>query len=470
MLLSSKAPEVSAVSTAFDCSPPTLFDVRIIRLFTISFILLGVFLSGSALGQTDADPIVVIEVSDPMDQRLIDYVVASIRNESAHAYVLKIDSPGVSSGDLTQLFQIVDDAPAPVVAWIGPDPAVAFGGAAYLANHADIRSAAPGAEVGYLDPSVHNGETQPPSVNQGTIDPEVLQTSINLLENDTLIVTLEEGSTTVPGFVDQLDPALGQLLISLDGQTVVRDGQIFELDTARVETIDGQEVLVQSRPVKFIKTGILDRFLRLGARPETALLFLLFGLAFAVFEFYAAGTGLMAFVAALSLIIAGYGLATLPIWWPSVVILLAGIAVLVWGFAQNRVDWRMALGTILLLVAGFTFTATYPQYPPSPWMVIIAVAATVTFIWYSLTTVVRGRFATPTVGKADMIGRRCLVVETLDPIGVVAVDGARWQATADRGVEIAAGAAGEIVGLTGLLVEVDPVSLGRPPKKREDSP
>ena len=101
-------------------------------------------------------------------------------------------------------------------------------------------------------------------------------------------------------------------------------------------------------------------------------------------------------------------------------------------------------------------------------MVLLATAGTVLFVWYSLTTVVRGRFATPTVGRDELLGQRCLVVETLDPLGVVTVDGARWQATADRGVEIRAGAPAEIVGITGLLLEVDPVAPA-PPRPREES-
>ena len=266
----------------------------------------------------------------------------------------------------------------------------------------------------------------------------------------------------MPGFVDQLDPALGQLIIGLDGRIVTRGDAEFTLSTVRTETVDGETVLVQSRPVKFVDAGLLDRFLRLAASPETAFMFLLFGLAFAVFEFYAAGSGLMAFVASLSLILSGYGLATLPIWWPAVALVIAGVAAMVWGFVLNRVDWRAALGTVLVLAGGFTFTTTRPQYPPAAWLVVVATAAAVLFIWYALTTVVRGRFATPTVGREELLGRRCLVVETLDPLGVVAVDGARWQATADRGVEIAPGAPAEIVGVTGLLLEVDPVSAPPP--------
>lgn len=165
----------------------------------------------------------------------------------------------------------------------------------------------------------------------------------------------------------------------------------------------------------------------------------------------------MAAVASTSFIVAGYGLATLPMWWPSIAIMVVGFGLLVWGFAQNRVDWRAVAGSILLLVAGFTFTTSRPAYPPAMWMVVLAVAGTVLFVWYSLTTVVRGRFATPTVGREELIGTRCLAVSDLDPEGVVVVDGARWRATADRGVTIGSGAVAEIVGVTGLVLEVGPV-------------
>jgi membrane-bound serine protease (ClpP class) len=90
-------------------------------------------------------------------------------------------------------------------------------------------------------------------------------------------------------------------------------------------------------------------------------------------------------------------------------------------------------------------------------LVVVAATASIAFIWYTLTTVVRGRFATPTVGRENLLGRRCVAVDELDPIGVVMLDGSRWRATADRGVTITPGAPVEVVGITGLLLEVDPV-------------
>jgi membrane-bound serine protease (ClpP class) len=430
--------------------------MRIVRLIPVLLVFAAVMVGGTAFGQADGpDPIVIIEIDGPMDQRVIDYTRATLEGEVAHAFILKIDSPGVSSGDLTALFDTLSSVTSPVISWIGPKPAAAFGGAAYIANNSDIRTAAPGAEVGYLTPAVHKGDDEPPTVREGDDPNRFVVVETELSDG---IRTLSVESPTIYGFVDRLEPALGQLILSLDGEVVERDGQTFELSTAGTATIEGVERPVAIRPVKFTKTGLLDRFLRLGARPETAYLFLLVGLAFAMFEFYAAGGGLMAFVASIALIISGYGLATLPIWWPVVAMVLLGIGLLVWGFGQNRTDWRAAVGSLLLVVAGVLFTTTRPQYPPAMWMVLLAVAASVTFIWYALTTVVRGRFATPTVGREELLGRRCLTVTDLNPEGVVLIDGQRWLATADRGVEIHTGVPTEIVGITGLVLEVDPVT------------
>ncbi len=431
--------------------------MRIARFVSAAALVGALGITGAAFGQAPHDaPIVIVEIDGPMDQRLIDDTLAVLEDETAHAFVLKIDSPGVSSGDLASLFDTIASIDAPVISWIGPTPAVAYGGAAYLANQADIRTAAPGAQVGYLDPAVHKGATAPPVTDPGA-DPARFAAL-----QDELADTTRELTTDAPvlyGFVDRLEPALGQLILSLDGEVVEKAGKTFTLSTATIAVVDGVGRPVASRRVTFTKTGLFDRFLRLGARPETAFLFLLVGLAFAVFEFYAVGAGVMAFVASLALIIAGYGLATLPIWWPAVAMVVVGVVLLVWGFGQNRADWRAVVGTLMLVVAGLLFTTTRPQYPPAMWMVLLAVFASVTFIWYSLTTVVRGRFATPTVGREHLVGRRCVTITDLDPEGIVLLDGERWRATADRGVEIHAGVPAEIVGLSGLILEVDPVPM-----------
>lgn len=442
--------------------------VKLVGIGTLSLVTLLFSVSAFASTERDPalDPIMIVKVSDPIDQLVMNYVARSLQTDNVHAYILEINSPGVSSGDLGSFYQSVLDANAPVIAWIGPSNAVAFGGAAYLANHADVRSAAPGAVVGLLSPAELRSGGESPSVQPGD-DPALFMATATALADATVTASIDE--PIVPGFIDRVDPALGQLIVALDGATVTRGEQSFVLDTAATVEIDGQMVTSAKRPIIFVDMGLLDRFLRLGASPGAAFLFFVVALAFAIFEFYAAGSGLMAAVAGVSMIIAGYGWATLPIRWPAVGMVVVGFGLLVWGFLQNRIGWRAVVGGALVLVGGLTYTATRPAYPPAIWLVILATCATGLFVWYALTTVVRGRFATPTVGREELIGRRCITINELAPMGVVLVDGARWRATADRGVVIAAGAPVEIVGIVGLLLEVDPIGEAVPPNRNQAS-
>jgi len=67
--------------------------MRIVRLILLGSLAVGL-VAGAALAGSHDDPIVVIDVGDPMDQRSIDYVVDVVQSERAHLYILKIDSPG----------------------------------------------------------------------------------------------------------------------------------------------------------------------------------------------------------------------------------------------------------------------------------------------------------------------------------------------------------------------------------------
>jgi membrane-bound serine protease (ClpP class) len=201
-------------------------------LIGISLIIAFAVASVAAFAHDGDDPIVVVEVSDPIDQRIIDYVVEALRADDVHAFILKIDSPGASSGDIGAMYDAVLAANAPVISWIGPNPAAAYGGAAFLANHADLRSAAPGASVGYLSPAVQRSGEESPSVRPGD-DPGAVAATIGVLADATVTVSIDQ--PTVEGFVDRLDPALGQLIVSLDGLTVERGGQSFTLSTATTD-------------------------------------------------------------------------------------------------------------------------------------------------------------------------------------------------------------------------------------------
>lgn len=427
------------------------------RLLSVALpAIAAVGLSAPLLAQTDDLPVVIIDVRNPMDQRLMDFVADTLAGTKAHLFVIQVNSPGISSGTPGDLYAALDEANAPVVVWVGDRPAVAFGGAASLLNIADIGAAAPGTEIGHLEPTVvkTGGDTIPYRPSHHPDGEETTAT----LRHSTVVV--EE---PLPGYVDVVVPTIGQLIVGLDGTIVVRgegdDAVTFEISTAATDTLaDGTVVTVPSRQTHFMKPGLWDRFLRLASRPEAAFFFLVAAIITATFEFYAAGPGISAAIAVVAFLLAGYGMATLPMFWPSVAGTVAAMGLFTWDFQRNRIGWRSMAASVVLLGAGLTYTATRPQFAPTWWVVLFVVVGTALFYGVALTTIVRSRFATSTIGRQHLIGRRGTAEEALVPEGVVNVDGARWRARSHREAGIGRGDPIEVIGIDGVVLSVEPAA------------
>jgi membrane-bound serine protease (ClpP class) len=75
-------------------------------------------------------------------------------------------------------------------------------------------------------------------------------------------------------------------------------------------------------------------------------------------------------------------------------------------------------------------------------------------------SMVRTRFATPTIGREWMIGEAGEAVVAVNPEGVVLVRGAQWRARTNRATPIDAGAGVSVVGIDGVTLEVEPIEGG----------
>lgn len=412
--------------------------MRRLAVFLLSIAV--VFPAAAVFAQNQAEPVIVADIRGPLDQIGIDFLIEAIESPDIQMVVLQVSSPGVASGDIQPLYDAIVDAPIPVVAWVGPAGVDVHGGVAWLALLADHFGAAPGATFGHLTPIVHRGD--PPTSFEVDLD-------VTGLESTTIVVPT---NTSVP-FIDVITPSIGAYIVGLDGLEI--DGTVIETGETVVND-DGLEVISPSVQVSFLKPSLLDRTLRLAIRPEATFFFLLVGLAAIAFEFYAAGAGLTAAVAVFTLFLAGYGLATLPINWLSLAMVLLGMVLWTAAFQRNRMSIAAGVGTVLLLIGGLRFTSANPQFGPSIPAVIATIVGIGLFYMFALTTVVRARFSTQTIGRESLVGRHGVAETSFDPEGIVNIDGARWRARSTRAAGLGPGDAVEIYEVKGILLEVGP--------------
>ncbi|HSJ29613.1 MAG TPA: NfeD family protein [Acidimicrobiia bacterium] len=408
------------------------------RTLRLVVLLAAVFLLNvmPALAQSEEGQVEFVDLSGILDERVlrfaIDSITAAAERGDTEVVVLQIDSPGVvgSEETLLELIELTSSPPLPVVTWIGPAPARAYGGAGLLALTADLRFAAPGSEIGHLGPTVAGGST--------SVGPEHLLTAVVEVEAEAL---LEVSETTA---------APRQLVQLLDGRSIRDATGEHELSTL-VPFEGGETVAIVVR-----SPGWWDGFLRLASTPEAVFFFLVAGLTVAAFEFYAIGPGIAAGVAAVSLFLASYGVAVLPMRWWAVALTLASVWVLAASYQKGNILGMNILGLAGLTVAGFSLTDAAPQFSPGVPGVLLTLAAAAFFFFLAMPTVARSRFSTQTIGRDHLIGRTGVAVSALEPDGLVEVDGARWRASAHREAGIGANDPVVVTAVEGWFLEVAP--------------
>ncbi|MGH8936509.1 MAG: NfeD family protein [Acidimicrobiia bacterium] len=389
-----------------------------------------------------AGPIEVLEVTGPIDATLVEFLEGTLQEAVARgsqAVILQLDAPGAVTEDIHRLLELVEDPPLPVVVWVGPAPAVAYGGAAQLLAAAQVGLAAPGTRIGYLQPTVAGGGG--PSQAPAGMPPRLLDEAV-----------LVEGP--VPGLVAEAIPTLGQVVVGLHGRMVTVRGEARTLATA--EPSEGGEGPRPAVGVRFHQPGLVARVLRMALRPEAAFLFLVAGLAVGVFEYYALGPGIAAAVAVLLLLVGGYGLAVLPLTWWALSLTLGGLGLLAADVQRGAPGIATATGLVMLAVGGLRFTDAAPQLVPTWWAVLATVVAVGLFFRVGITTVARARFSTPTIGREHLIGRQGKAASDLTPEGVVLVGEAQWRAVSHRQAGIRAGDPVTVVGVRGAVLRVEP--------------
>jgi membrane-bound serine protease (ClpP class) len=382
-------------------------------------------LAAPAGAQTPRAYVDVIEVRGMIDAVVVDFVGDALRSaerERAALLLLQVDSSGgvADDDDVSRLVDAIADAGVPVVAWVGGSGSPrAYGDAFRLVDAADVVGLAPGARVGPRKPGLGRVEA------------------------------LSEGLADIDA------PTLRALVGGLDGRRV--DGQV--LDTLRTVRRAGEEPRQEPTiAVRFAKPGLVPRMLHAVSSPSIAYLLLVAGLLLVVFEFFTAGIGLAAGVAVIVLGLAGYGLGALPTrpW------ALALIAIGVFGFtidlqAGAPRTWTV-LGTVALAIGGVRLYGEGVSLPL--WVMAAVLAGTALAMVSGMPAMVRARFSTPTIGRESMVGDMGIALDAVAPEGRVEVRGAPWRARTNRATPIEAGDRVRVVGIDGLLLEVEPEEGG----------
>lgn len=408
--------------------------------------------TGSA---ADLAPVDVLQVSGLFDRIVVESITSAIeRAEEAgsSALILQLDSRGatVSREEMAELLARVDASEVPVGIWVGPSRgARAYGLPAQLFAVADVTAMVAGSRIGHIGaPLTYQTVSGPVTVDFGAATATLRNGSLSFGEARTQgvlrLTTTDEGVPTVRSMVLAMDG------IEVDGRVV---------NTVVDEMQDDGTVQKVSATVRFSGLGLIDELMHTVASPPMAFLLFVIGMALLLFEFFTAGVGIAGAVGAVCAVLGCYGLAALPTRPVAVVLLVASM--LAFGIDVQVGIPRFWTGvgiTLFILGAWFLYRPLPGNGMRLGWVtLVVAVVGIMLSFIVGMPSMVRTRFATPTVGREWMIGQEGSAVGAIDPEGVALVGEARWRARTNRATPIAAGDPLRVAAIDGVTLEVEPL-------------
>ncbi len=375
----------------------------------------------------------VVAVDGLIDEIEADFVVDTLAGARAAdgvvAVVLQLDSAGAAVDDarLAQVATAIASADVPVSIWVGPSGSTARGAVVDLVQVADSSGISPGSTI---------GDAGPQSLDADEFG-ELLTGAAAVAR--TQVLGAQEAVDA--GVVDRFSPTVLEHVVALEG--------------VRTETVteDGQRRQVPVTVVRFSKLPLFVQLFHTAASPSVAYLLLAAGLGLLLFEFFTAGVGIAGVVGAVCVILGGYGVAELPRngW---------ALALLVGGVVAAAIDVQTGIPRAWSVIGTTMFTIgsvfLFSEFRPTWIALVVGIVGMAVVVFSGMPAMVRTRFATPTIGREQLVGELGRAVEGVDPEGTVEVLGGLWRARTNRATPIPSGGSVRVVSIDGLVLEVEP--------------
>jgi membrane-bound serine protease (ClpP class) len=430
------------------------------RISRILLILIGLLLAVSivARAQTGSPRIDVLTVKGTINPVLTDYIERGIEQAEktgASAVIIQMDTPGGLDTAMRDIIQSIINARVPVVVYVSPAGARAASAGAYITLSAHVAVMAPNTAIGAATPVALGGDGEAQMSEE--MKNKVINDAIAYIRDlasrhgrnaewaeravrDGSSATSQEALTL--NVVDMVASDLDTLLAQLNGRTVT--------------LIDSREITLNTEGaiINYVDMSLREDFLYTIADPNIAYLLLSLAMLGIMVEIFNPGLIFPGVVGAISLLLAFFSLGVLPFNWAGVLLIALAFGLFIGEVLTTTFGLFTAGGVISLVIGSLIlFKGASPVFKVDPWLiasVTIVISGVFAFV---INRAIRAHRKQAATGREELIGKRAVVKETLDPEGTVFYKGERWSAISEKG-RIETGEEVIITAVDGLILNV----------------
>jgi membrane-bound serine protease (ClpP class) len=416
------------------------------------------FLSAGGLAQEKKPVFNVIKVEGVITSPTAKYIANSIeeaQKADAEGIIILLDTPGGMDTAMRDIAKSILNAPLPVIVFVYPSGARAASAGVIIASAAHIAAMAPGTNIGAAHPVAIG-------IGGGGMD----KTMSKKVENDaaayarSIAKTRGRSEEWVEKAVRKSESITAEEALELNVIDFVApdiDKLLAAIDKKEVNLAKGKKkISTKNAVINNKEMGTRQGILAAISDPNISYILLLIGLAGLYFELSTPGAILPGVIGGISLLLAFFGLSTLPVNYTGILLIIFGVILFI---AEIKVmsHGMLTVGGVISLVLGslLLFDTAEPALRISLQVLIPSVLLVSGFFIAVIWMAIQAQMRKKSTGAEAMIGAEAETLTDIANEGKVFLKGQYWKATSEKPIK--KGAKVKIVKVEGLSLVVEEI-------------
>ncbi len=387
------------------------------------------------------------------------YVAISIEEankEGAEGLIVLLDTPGGMDTAMRDIAKSILNAPLPVIVFVYPSGARAASAGVIVTTAAHIAAMAPGTNIGAAHPVAIG-------IGGGQMD----KTMSKKMENDAAAyvrsIAKSKGRSEewVEKAVRKSESITAEEALKLNViDYVVTDVEklLMAIDQKEIKLSGGtKKISTKNAVINNKKMGTRQGILAAISDPNISYLLLLIGLAGLYFELSTPGAILPGVIGGISLLLAFFGLSTLPVNYTGILLIIFGVILFI---AEIKVmsHGMLTVGGVISLIMGslLLYDTTDPALRISLQVLIPAVVVASGFFIVVIWLAIKAQLSKHFSGAEAMINAEAEALTDILGEGEVFLNGEYWKATSNTPIK--KGAKVRVLKIEGLKLSVEEIT------------